>query len=88
MSVPIWFTFTRIALAASSRAALEPLLVRHEDVVADELHPRPELGGQVRPALPVVLGEPSSIDTIGNRSSRSAQNATMSSVVRSAPSRW
>ena len=36
--------------------ALEPLGVRDEEVVADELHAVAELGGQLLPGVPVVLG--------------------------------
>ena len=58
MSVPIWLTLTRIEFAALSDEALrEALRVRDEQVVADDLHLVADLGGEGRPALPVVLGQ-------------------------------
>ena len=57
MSVPIWLTLMRIALATPrSMPSLQPLGVRHEQVVADELHAIAEPVGQQLPAVPVVLG--------------------------------
>ncbi len=56
VSVPIWFTFTRIAVPTPSRdPASEAVGVRDEHVVADDLRPRAELRRQQRPPVPVVL---------------------------------
>jgi hypothetical protein len=55
--VPIWLTFTRIELAiAAVDAGAQQRLVGAEDVVADELAPLAEPGGQPLPAVVVVLG--------------------------------
>ena len=56
VSVPIWLTLTRIELAdAAVDAALQPLGVRDEEVVADELDRVADPVGQRLPAVPVLL---------------------------------
>ena len=58
MSEPIWLTLTSSALAwTAGDAALEPLDVGDEQVVADDLDLVAELVGQRLPAVPVVLVE-------------------------------
>ena len=88
VSVPIWFTLIRIAFAAPlADPALEALGVRHEQVVADELRAVAQRRDERRPIHPNrPRRSPSSIDTIGNRSSRAVQYAIMSSALRVAPS--
>ena len=57
VKVPIWLTFTKMALATpASMPALEPLGARDEDVVADDLDAVAERGGVRHPSLPVLLG--------------------------------
>ena len=58
VSVPIWLTLTSSALAAPLvDAALQPLRVGDEEVVADDLDLVAERGGERLPAVPVVLGQ-------------------------------
>ena len=67
VSVPIWFTFTRIELATPLvDATRQPLGVGHEQVVADELHRR-RRAASVSAAQPSQSSSamPSSIETIG-----------------------
>ena len=66
VSVPIWFTLTRMLLAdAPLDARLQPFGVGDEEVVADELDAVAERVGERHPAVPVVLGQPSSMRAIG-----------------------
>ena len=66
VSVPIWLTLTSSALAEPLvDAALQPLEVGDEQVVADDLDPVAERRGHRLPAVPVVLVSGSSIETIG-----------------------
>jgi hypothetical protein len=56
VSVPIWLTLIRIALAMPLACPRQDLRVGDEQVVADQLHALAELVGQLRPAVPVALG--------------------------------
>jgi len=49
----------------SSMAALQPLDVGDEDIVAHNLNASAQLVGKDSPACPVVLGQPSSSETMG-----------------------
>ena len=67
VSVPIWLSLIRTAFAASSSiAALDPLGVRHEQVVADQLDPvaEPRASARAQPAQS-SSARPSSSETIG-----------------------
>jgi len=58
ITVPIWLSFTSSAFCDALLDALpEDRRVRHEDIVADELHARAQRGGQPLPARPVAFGE-------------------------------
>ena len=58
VSVPIWLSLIRTLFAAPSvDRPLDPLGVRHEQVVADELDAVAEPARQLGPAGPVVLGQ-------------------------------
>ena len=57
VSDPIWFTLTKIALPRRLDPSLEPLGVRDEQVVADQLNPFAERRVKEIPPFPIVLRE-------------------------------
>ena len=65
----------------------QPLGIRHEEVVADELHALAELARQRRPASQSSSAQPSSIETIGYASTRPRQKPGSSAEERSRPSK-
>ena len=66
VSVPIWLSLMRTEFAASSLdAARDPLGVRHEQVVADELDRSPSRSVSCCQPAQSSSARPSSSDTIG-----------------------